>query len=344
MVSSPFSEKNIQQCLCGTRSCRGVLGPKVAKEWMKTQAKKILNAGKALKRTFDKTFATEAPELGRQSLQKRRKIEPKSLSNKAGKQNISKKATKVSFVPHKSSKANSAAALDRVQSGRVEKSRPSGPSAAAAPKKDPVKRGWHGWALLEKGQKPRKTLEEEMREVIDQTNNGTGRSTRRANKPNAVPAKPKAPMKKSATKKDVQKGEPVKKSTSPKEKHMMTSEVDRAANPSSKPTVDSGKRQQSRLSFGSEGLGFQARSRTGSPTIPKNETVASDSVPKERAAETTPAESPAAGPTAAQSSAASPASADAKYVEGAHPIDSVTGPGFQDDALQKSIREASEAE
>jgi palmitoyltransferase ZDHHC9/14/18 len=28
---SPFSQKNIQQCRCGTESCRGVLGPKPKK-------------------------------------------------------------------------------------------------------------------------------------------------------------------------------------------------------------------------------------------------------------------------------------------------------------------------
>lgn len=71
--SSPFSQKNIQQCRCGTESCRGVLGPKPKKP---VEDKPVTSTDiNGTKRKFQEPIASTSGRLvGSPSLPKRRKL------------------------------------------------------------------------------------------------------------------------------------------------------------------------------------------------------------------------------------------------------------------------------
>jgi len=88
---SPFSEKNIQTCLCGSDGCRGVLGPKPNKDANKTSkpVSAAVNVVKGIKRKLKHAFGDEGNGEDDDSHQpNRKKVLPdaKALLRKATKQ------------------------------------------------------------------------------------------------------------------------------------------------------------------------------------------------------------------------------------------------------------------
>jgi len=83
-----FSEKNIQQCLCGAANCRGVLGPKTTKERESKAAKAaaaVSGAYRGAKRKLKEVFSKDDSDDEEESRPKRRKTlpDPKALLAKA---------------------------------------------------------------------------------------------------------------------------------------------------------------------------------------------------------------------------------------------------------------------
>ena len=92
---SPFSSKNIQECRCGTASCRGVLGPRPKERDLKEALKPLVTAGK--KRKISQVVGNAVKSI----VSKKRKIAvPKSVKSavQTVKRKVSMQLTKAKVV------------------------------------------------------------------------------------------------------------------------------------------------------------------------------------------------------------------------------------------------------
>jgi hypothetical protein len=91
--SSPFSSKNIQECRCGTPSCRGVLGPKPKDRELKEALKPLIKEG--AKRKFQQAMQGT---ISASSNKKRKVMLPTSIKKAVNSAKASTEATKAAAL------------------------------------------------------------------------------------------------------------------------------------------------------------------------------------------------------------------------------------------------------
>lgn len=104
----PFSAKNVQECLCGSDNCRGVLGPrpkdqKLPKENLKDAVKATVKAGK---RKFKQILGVEDDDKRQPRLKKRKMVQVRGKKRASATVPTSKKT--VSTIKKKVVKTGSA--------------------------------------------------------------------------------------------------------------------------------------------------------------------------------------------------------------------------------------------
>ena len=99
-LKSPFSQKNVQKCLCGAETCRGVLGPKVSERpKVRVEAESQIAGVKRKSRDISRDATSNDEDDGEEKNYRTKKAKMKTKSNKQDqKQKLSAAAKKTTSV------------------------------------------------------------------------------------------------------------------------------------------------------------------------------------------------------------------------------------------------------
>jgi palmitoyltransferase ZDHHC9/14/18 len=137
-IRSPFSQKNIQECRCGTESCRGVLGPKPKKPIEEKSIASALIAGTKRKLQDLLGSRRSGSESTQSSPKKRRMLLGNSVSTKAKNalarsESARERAEREANELSRQNASRENRALKRSSSGNIDKRTRSTNSRAAQP-------------------------------------------------------------------------------------------------------------------------------------------------------------------------------------------------------------------
>ena len=337
---------------------------------MKDQAKKLVyqKPAKSLKRKINQALGNDWSDSDRPSSRKKARTNPKTLFGVgSGSSFTSKKTANTSASPgnghndgRKARKETSHGSSSKVKDCKVNKRSSSASHAGVSAKKDSARRGWTGWTLLPQGQPRPKTVEDEIRELIENTKSEESKIIKKSklHKVKAEVSKAEGSSKRATGSALSTAAELYKKKRSSLLSGSTKQPSESASSSTAKLLCSTDNLRQSTLSFSSERFSLDSASASSSPTTKANVGSTSDRsanlsknstnidiVRDGRVSKSPPPLISRPRPTAAQSVTTSIRNAASKSVKGSQRAAAMLKMGLKgDEAVRKAIRQVSGAE